>query len=476
MSKFSVIFSELLERKCITVYSLAQITDIDRSYLQKMKKGERIPKDASKIKELATAMRLNQTEASELLEAYHLSTLGEETYLSHKKILSIINSIYDINKNSIFIKSNMPETKSTIPIPFIVKGKNNIQNLLKMFLENTVNRGNCTIKILSQPDFSFLYDYISTLDLDGNNVIVENIISLSTSSLYNISVLEKIFPIFFNSKNFKPFYVQDNNSSIITETRFMPHKLIFPGVSIQISADYSKALVTRDKEFVNLLEDYYEHIKKSASPIITSVLTEANNYLENVISFMDFDSTNNYNLMYQPCVLPFIPEEIFLDVLNIEQLSPELFATVHAYMKRFSTYNGVMYMTTTYEGMEAFLRDNYVMEIPEFLMKHPATLEQRLVVFKNMLDAAKQGLFRINVLNDNTLKISSALLLCAYSERNIVIHHYGHNKGTLFIRLEEMGISKSFFEFLSTLHTSGLVKSQEETVALMEELYRKYAK
>ena len=101
MSKFSVLFSDLLERKCITVYSLAQTTDIDRPYLQKMKKGERIPKDVTKIKELSIAMHLTQTEAAELLEAYHLTTLGEETYLSHKKILSTINSIYDINNNSI---------------------------------------------------------------------------------------------------------------------------------------------------------------------------------------------------------------------------------------------------------------------------------------------------------------------------------------------------------------------------------------
>lgn len=101
---------------------------------------------------------------------------------------------------------------------------------------------------------------------------------------------------------------------------------------------------------------------------------------------------------------------------------------------------------------------------------------QRLVVFKNLINAIKADLVCVNIAQHYELKISPQLLITAYSEQDVVIHYIGHKDKTMFLRLEEMGLAHAFYDFLSTVHKSNLVKSKEETLQLMEALYAKYAK
>lgn len=482
MSKFSIIFSELLEKKAITIYGLAQSTNIDRTYLQKMKKGDRLPKEPDFIEELAKAMHLTQVETMQLYDAFEVTVLGEDRYLSRKEIAKIINTIYDVDNSKLFIQPSLPIDLKLDQLPMIIKGKNNVQNLIKLVLESAISKGNCKLKLISQPTFHFLYDYISTLDLDGANVVIENIISFATpsevhnSSLNNLSILEKIIPLFYNSSNYHPYYIYDNAPSTSFTHQFMPIKLILPEVTLSISPDYTKAMVGTNKEVNALMEEYYEQILHTASPIFQTIKSDPNSYLDDILKFMDFNTQTNYNVMYQPCIFPFIPEDIFLDVLNVNALSQEIMDTIAAYMKQFTKYAGTMYMTITKDGIIDFFEKNYLLEVPEFLMAHHPTMEQRLIVFRRLVDAVKAGQVFINIAEPSELMLSPTLLITAYTEKEVVIHHFSTNGDSVYIRLLEMGLAHSFYDFLSTVHKSKLVKSKSETIEILEEIYAKYAK
>lgn len=480
MSKFSVLFSELLDKKNITIYSVAQNTSIDRTYLQKMKKGERLPKQADFINELAIAMRLTQTEAMQLYDAYEITVLGEDCYLSRKEIVKIINTIYDVDNSKLFIKSSLPLEVNCNEFPQIIKGKNNIQNLIKLLLENVVAKGNCKIRLISQPSFNFLYDYISTLNIDAANVIIENIISFAVpcevhnSSLTNLSILQKIIPLFYNSSNYHPYYIYDSNPSATIANQFLPIKIIFPETTLFVSADYTQAVFNTNKDLNEIVDKHYVQLLHNAAPIFQSIQSEPNSYLDDILRFMNFEAPNNYNIMYQPCIFPFIPEEVFLDVLNVKALTPEVMGTIAAYMERFTNYAGTMYMTITEEGIMDFFEKNYLLEVPEFLMAHPPTLEQRLVVFKKIIEAIKADQVFINIVDPHKLKLSPSLLISAYTDKDVVIHHFSANGDCMYIRLLEMGLASSFYDFLSNVHKSKLVKSKEETLEILENIFNKY--
>lgn len=480
MSKFSVLFSELLEKKNVTIYGLAQNTDIDRTYLQKIKKGERLPKEADFIDELSKAMQLTRAEAGELYDAFEITILGEDRYLSRKEIAKIINTIYDVDNSKLFIKPSLPLEVNPKDFPMIIKGKNNVQNMIKLLLEEAVAKGDCKIKLISQPSFHFLYDYISTLNLDAANVIIENIISFAipsethNSSLMNLSILGKIIPLFYNSNNYHPYYIYDSNPSTTITHQFLPIKIIFPKASLAVSADYTQAVFSVNKDFNEVIMDYYNQIFHNALPIFQSIQSDPNSYLDDILKFMDFNTKTNYNIMYQPCIFPFIPEEIFLDVLNVKALTKEIMDTIAGYMKKFTQYEGIMYMTITEDGILDFFEKNYLLEVPEFLMAHHPTMEQRLIVFKRIIDAIKADKVFINIVDPHELKLSPSLLISAYTEKDVVIHHFATNGDSMYIRLLEMGLASSFYDFLSHVHKSKLVKTKEETLEIMEGIYNKY--
>lgn len=480
MSKFSIFFSELLEKKDITIYGLAQSTNMDRTYLQKMKKGDRLPKEPDFIDELAKAMHLTQSETMQLYDAFEVTVLGEDRYLSRKEIAKIINTIYDVDNSKLFIRPTLPVEQDYTELPMIIKGKNNVQNLIKLVLESAISKGSCKLKLISQPTFHFLYDYISTLDLDKANVVIENIISFATpsevrnSSLNNLSILGRIIPLFYNSSNYHPYYIYDNSPSTSFTHQFMPIKLILPEVTLSISPDYTKAMVGTNKEVNALMEEYYEQILHNASPIFQSIKSDPNSYLDDILKFMDFNTKTNFNVMYQPCIFPFIPEDIFLDVLNVKALSQEIMDTIAAYMKKFTEYTGTMYMTITKDGILDFFEKNYLLEVPEFLMAHHPTMEQRLIVFRRLVDAVMADQVFINIAEPSELMLSPTLLITAYTEKEVVIHHFSTNGDSVYIRLLEMGLAHSFYDFLSTVHKSKLVKSKAETIEIMEEIYAKY--
>lgn len=480
MSKFSVLFTDLLEKKNVTIYGLAQSTNIDRTYLQKIKKGERLPKDPDFLTEITKVMHLTQIEARQLYDAFELTVLGEDKFLSRKEIVKIINTIFDVDNSKLYVTPSLQLEFNPKDYPSIIKGKNNVQNIIKLLLENAISKGNCKIRLISQPSFSFLYDYISTLDLDSANVIVENIISFAVpsevhnSSLINLSILEKIIPLFYNSSNYHPYYMYDSNPATTIDHQFLPIKIILPDMTLFVASDCTYAFFSTNKDMYELVEEHYEDIFHNTSPIFQSIKSDPNSYLEDIMKFMDFNTKANYNIMYQPCIFQFVPNDIFLDVLNIKALTPEILDTIKAYMERFATYSGTMFMSITKEGLIDFFEKRDLLEVPDFLTSHPLTMEQRLIIFDGMIEALRAGDVVINIVEPHELKLSASLLISAYTEKEVVIHHFSSKGDSVYIRLLEMGLASSFYDFLSNVHKSKLVKSKEETLEIMEAIYAKY--
>ncbi len=133
-----------------------------------------------------------------------------------------------------------------------------------------------------------------------------------------------------------------------------------------------------------------------------------------------------------------------------------------------------MYMTITEDGILDFFEKNYLLEVPEFLMAHHPTMEQRLIVFRRLMDAIKMDKVFVNIVKPHELKLSPSLLISAYTEKEVVIHHFAANGDSMYIRLLEMGLASSFYDFLSNVHKSSLGRTNGGTLESMECIYKKY--
>ncbi|HAZ05674.1 MAG TPA: hypothetical protein DCY58_04510, partial [Acetobacterium sp.] len=85
MTRFSKKIEELINESGETVQSLAEMGKINRTTLQRIKSGERLP--TPKVFEcLCKALRLSTTEIEELQALQEITQVGERCYYNRQKI------------------------------------------------------------------------------------------------------------------------------------------------------------------------------------------------------------------------------------------------------------------------------------------------------------------------------------------------------------------------------------------------------
>ena len=106
MNPFQKSLNEYIDAKDITIYALAKISGIERSFLQKMKNGSRIPTDEKIVHTLSQSLMLTPSETMELLKAYRITKMGEENYYRREQVRNIITSFCDTQITSQLITNN----------------------------------------------------------------------------------------------------------------------------------------------------------------------------------------------------------------------------------------------------------------------------------------------------------------------------------------------------------------------------------
>ena len=66
---------------------------------------------------------------------------------------------------------------------------------------------------------------------------------------------------------------------------------------------------------------------------------------------MDFDGEANYNIMYQPCIIPYIPSDTVNACINTDVLTSEMLFQINEYLYNLSTCRNTFQMVFTEEGL-----------------------------------------------------------------------------------------------------------------------------
>ena len=82
MSLFSEKLSYYIKKTRLTLLFLSSVSDLDVSYISKIKKGERLPRNKDLLVPLINALRLSPSEKEDLWNAYKISFIGEERFCS----------------------------------------------------------------------------------------------------------------------------------------------------------------------------------------------------------------------------------------------------------------------------------------------------------------------------------------------------------------------------------------------------------
>lgn len=93
MSDFSNYFKDCIHQNHVNVSLLSRQSGINRTLLQKIITGARIPSEESFFEKVLPYMMLSLRQQEELMRLYHIEKIGKEAYSQHMIIKSFIEHL-----------------------------------------------------------------------------------------------------------------------------------------------------------------------------------------------------------------------------------------------------------------------------------------------------------------------------------------------------------------------------------------------
>lgn len=481
MTSFADTLRRFLDRKRATIYTISKLSGIDRSRIQHMKTGKRSPANAEEVLSIAHAMMLNPGETNELLSAWHISHMGEENYRRREQVRNIISSFYDTNAASKLAFHVGSHTTLSVPEPMkTIVGQNNVNLILRAALETEAEKASGRISIIAQPEYSYLFNCLASLDLNRRGTQVEMVLVFdknedSGATSYNLNILRQLIPLFFQCENFRASYVYGDVSSLFSAVSFMPFKVITSDYALFVSYEQDKAVLYTDSDMRKFIEESFQRQLSVASPVCHAFHPTPAEYVASTFnSPKEFAAGDWHELLYQPCLPCFCPEDILLDRLNMEIIPAELLPLIREYMGKVRDRFSRCLNAFTLEGLRLFMDTGRVTEIPDFMYTYlePA---QRLVLLKNMVDAADAGRFHPSIIYTEKFTVPSPLCIVAPSEQSAIIYYFSPDKGQYTFRLQEMSLVQAFYDFLVFLSESPFVRNEADSIQMLHKVYDEYS-
>lgn len=487
MTIFADTLRKYLDSKSTTIYNIAKISGVERTMIQHMKAGKRLPSNVSDVQSLAKAMMLNLSETEELIRAYDITHMGEDNYFRRHHVKKIISGFYDMNTASKLVlpKGAQDILKMQDTLTEII-GRSNINRIVKALLEMEANKKGGHVKLMVQPEYTYLFDCLTSIDFSTNDTNVEAIIvfdknEVHHSTIYNLNVLEKLVPTLFQCEVFHPYYIYENVDSLFNKNSFMPYKIITSDYILGISYEHDKALLYNDASMSKLINETFQRQLSIATPICQTFHPTPEEYLASTFSQeiiepeeQEKDSKDKiYELFYQPCFPSFCPENILLDRLNTDLIPPEMVEVIKDYFTKIRAQYKDKSISFTLEGLNLFMETGRVTEIPDFMYTY-LTPPQRLTMLKNIINSVDDGSFNPRLIKSEKFTIPSPICICAPNEHSVIIYYFSPDKGQYIFHLQELSLVQAFYDFLKFLPDSLLVYTAEESKQLLHTVYDKY--
>lgn len=484
MSKFSEYLEEYLKKKEITIASLASRLNMDRSIMYRYVKGTRIPIEDTIVKDIANALFMTLSEKGKLLELYERQIYGDDNmdnYFAFRNFLAELK----VRKNEFGSKNNIWKTDIIFNENIDVMWLNSREEISTMvrYVLNCLGKsevGNEYIYIVMQPNHESVQRYLRPY-LEGSNVVVEQIVCLEQGEKYrykNLDVMLNIIGTCFGKINYTVYYYYGNENNEHSETKWMTNVIITAEYVIQFDDEMKCGSVIKDKDYANGALIRYRSIKKR-----TRLLKKNVEFGNDMTDFYgnEIDGYVNSTLFFEPCVAPAIGDDIYK--ANLYD-----FPGKEEFLKRRGNLSGVwnnmVYFPTKqieknalvihfqYSGLIKFMETGRTSEFPSVLYKE-LDMNQRILTLRRMIELNRRNLFQYSLV-DESVEIPENIYIYHSKEFGMLqFNMYNEDYSSQFV-IRESGFGYAFEMYIETLDRKGFIKSQEETMAVMEEVCLMY--
>lgn len=483
MSIFAKKLKTYIEQSGMTIYMVAQSSGVNRTLIHRMANGTRIPTQKETVSFIAKAMLLSPTDTNDLLEAYEMSKRGESAY----RQLQLVKQLLINCARPSFLKLGVTPPRNFCSFnecnlqidasPQLIMQRSQINQLICILLDMELKKTNGHVCLISQPDYTYLYDTLASMTNIAPTAKIQNIICFDRSNesedCYNLRCLEKLIPTLLANKSFEALCYYDHVSTLFNEWSLLPYMLLTSDYALCFSEDANQAILYNDPKIIHFMQHHFNKKLSCTNPICQSINTSLNTYWQSLLSTMATEPPNVYTLLYQPCLVPFISLEIMTKHVNPEICTPEILQNMATHIANIRHPSAMIHSAFTLDGLELFMQTGRLTEVPTQFYQ-PLDMKSRRQVLHNMLEAVKSGNLVPRIIDTTRFDMPISLSVDALSQNKIIIYLNHDDDNAFSLVINEPSLLHAFYEFLVYMQTSRLVFSEEETLAMLHGLEKKY--
>lgn len=465
MSLFSEKLTHYIQKSRLTLLYLSSVSDLDVSYISKIKKGERLPRNKELLVPLVNALRLSPSEKEDLWNAYKVSFIGEDRFMQYQAVKNFLSSISKADGKSVICSF-----AHKIPSSSVYYGKTEVDHIVKAVIESECSKENGCVRIVAQPDYQFLMEVLSSVSLCYPQMKMSQIICLQTGSeagklAYNVKSLQSMYSLLSCSDSYCVKYYYDDIPAHINRMNVMPFFILTTDCTVSLSADYTLADVSSNPKRHKLYNSIFEQMFSCTEDLILHEY-KVNLAPDSPKEIPASKKSSFAELSASPFLLPYYSEKALKEMVRTDAPNfTYIVDSVLSYAKkmRYMIQNSSSYVSFfTEKGIADFLDEGYLFGFSKELF-YPMKIEDTISALKIL--CSKQELIHHTplLLRPGCLNLSSSFRIFSDSRSNTVLFHTEKS-----FSLAEQSLAVSIKDFLKYIVHSDEVYSAADTVKFIQ--------
>lgn len=479
MSEFSYVLSRHVHGKNIKTYALAQYCGLDRSNMYKIINGKRKPTSLDMVHKMSKFMHLLPAEEKELEEAYQITLAGYDNYYRRKDVMDFfrdfhlpISSLTSFHYKTKTLKDN---GLTILNSPTEIK-----QALFHVISDETSKYRDGHIRLLIQPDATFLMNLISVESRTESNLHIEHIICLHNNSEtthsqknYNLNCLKQVLPLYGSCRNYECYYYYDNITARTGDFTLFPYMIITSRYVCLLTAHFNKGYLISSDASLQMFFGIFSEYRHASTALLHHIenVSDQLNYVESLLRECD----NGYCFQMTPCFTP------FLTLAHMEKYIRKDLPDRPAFMEQFQKYlkeiashheKGHLSCIFSFDGVKRFLQSGRIGEYPTELYQ-PFDLRDRIILVRKLMQSCKNTGYRM--LKNSVGNPEQELYLFVNPQNGYLMFPSPYNGHPVYLNIEEPGLLFTFYDFCENLDND-MFYTIDETVVLLNHLIEELAK
>ena len=465
MSVFSDMLKNFVHEKDVKVGSLAHYCELERSTVYKFINGKREPMSLELVERIAHFLKLTPSEALHFQEAWKMARMGEDIYYTRK---SVEHFLCDFPSRSVTPAPVFSRIEDSFTPPhthtpsdrswILLNSRQAMDSAVHQILLKEAGKSNGQIALFLQPDYSFLFRLLSSIQ-PYQTLEVQHIFSLNHASqftdhheLYQIHYLRNLFPIYMNDLDYHTYCFYGNEDFHYQSLTVFPYMILTSESAITCSADCQMGILYHDTDILQALWELFIAHRDRCLPLFKKIPISENSPSD-VSQFLNTSQINDDSMIgIQPeaCLTPFLQGDLLQAVFNhdlphADMILPAAQAMFEKNAMKIKDGRFIIYFTEY--GLIHFQQNGTFDEIPEAFY-HPLTIQQRIEVLEKVSRCCRAGSYRI--LKKPLNHLSQNLHLCLRG--NDCFLTYQTNLGnTVCLAIYELSLAQIFQDFLAHL-------------------------